>query len=525
MVGTALAFANTSTILVFTFENQSADRNLDWIGEGIAELIIERLQSEPELSVLQRDERLAGFERLGIPDNAVISRATSMKLGWDNGSDRVITGRFSGSADDFSIYARLVDLAASGASQEIKVSGKLEDFIPLTNALSWQILKLVVPATRTPESDYTSRAPVPRSAFENYTRGILSSDPQRRTEYFETAIRLQPQYSSALFQLGRLKYLEGEFRDSNARLEKIAPKDPNYVVAQFIVGLNHYRLGDYPRAANIFSALPQTYDVLVNLGAAQLSKGDPVGAIAVWKRAVDRDPYSVEAVFDIGYASFVKGDFEAAIKGLDQALRLHGRDSEAMFLISRAYDRLGRLEEAQKMMAQATRVSPRVERWLNQPLPRLERLRPTPNPALLRSGDLQRSWSQDRLVRRAKGQDLNAWLEFIQSQVDSQLYGDAVRELKDALLAYPRAADAHILMAEIYERQKNYDQSIIEYELAISFHPSAESYVMMARVHRLMNQNALAMRAVGNALRLEPDHAAAKALRAEIQRLPPGKRQ
>ena len=55
LLGSALAFAGTGSVLVFPFDNESNDRNLDWIGEGISELIIERLQSEPDLYVLQRD--------------------------------------------------------------------------------------------------------------------------------------------------------------------------------------------------------------------------------------------------------------------------------------------------------------------------------------------------------------------------------------------------------------------------------------------------------------------------------------
>src|SRR5262249_14911151 len=193
--GSTQVFADSGSVLVFPFENQSSDRNLDWIGEGIAELVIERLASEPGLYVMQRDDRLTGFEKLGLPETAVISRATAMKLGWDSGSDYVITGRFSGGADDFSVYARITDLASSSASPEIKVSGKLGDVIPLTSALSWQLLKVIVSSTQTPESDFTARAPLPRSAFENYIRGLLNSDPKRRTEYFENAIRLNPRYS------------------------------------------------------------------------------------------------------------------------------------------------------------------------------------------------------------------------------------------------------------------------------------------------------------------------------------------
>ncbi len=516
-------FADKGTVLVFPFENQSEDRNLDWIGQGISELIIERLRSEPELYVFDRDERLAGFEKLGIPDTAVISRATSMKLGWDNGADRVIVGRFAGTAANFSVYARIIDLAAAGASQEIKASGKLDDIIPLTNALSWQLLKIIVPATQTPESDYTSRPPVPRSAFENYVRGILSTDPQRRSEFLETAIRLQPQYPAAVFELGRLKSFQADWKASKQQLEKIGSLDPYYLRARFAVALNDYQLGDYARAAASLSELPETYDVLVNLGAAQLEKGDSGAALAAWKRALAIDPFLTEAVFNIGYANFLKGDLDAAAKSLEQSLRLQGRDWEAMFLLSRVYDRLGRVEDSQRLQSQATRQSPRVERWLTQPLPKLERLCLSPDLAALRGIDFTGLWSPARVARREKGQDLLSWVESIQTQIDSQLYGDALRQLRETLLVFPDSADAHLLTAQVYEKQKNFDDAVKEYQKSIGIRPSAESYVMMARLYRTMNQTQLALRAVEQALKLDPDHAAALALKAELQK-PPGKR-
>ena len=524
VLGSTQVFADAGSVLVLPFENQSGDRNLDWIGEGIAELIVERLTSEPGLYVMPREDRLTGFEKLGLPETATISRATAMKLGWDSGSDYVITGRFSGGADDFGVYARITDLASSSASPEIKVSGKLEDVIPLTSALSWQLLKVIVSTTQTPESDFTSRAPLPRSAFENYIRGLLNSDPKRRTEYFENAIRLNPRYSAAIYQLGRQKYLEGDFKASTQHLEKLASAAREYPSAQFIVGMNNYRLGDYAAAASVFAALPQTYEVLVNLGAALSAKGDPAGALTAWKRGAELDPFADEAIFNIGYLSFLRGDFDNAAKSFEQTLRLQGRDAEALFLLGRSYERLGKAEDAQKTIAVATRLSPRVERWLVQPLPKLDRLCVIPATSSLNARGTTRAWTQDRLVRRAKGQELNAWMEFVQSQADSQMYGDATRELKELMLVYPKSSDAHILMGEIYERQKNYDQAVVEYDLSIALRPSADTYVLLARAHRALNHTAQALRAVDAALRLEPDHPAALALKSELQKGPPPRR-
>lgn len=439
---TSPARADAGTILVFPFENLSNDRNLDWIGEGIAELIVERLQSESGIYAFSREQRLSVYEKLAIPESAMVSRATAMKLGWDIGADSIITGRFSGKLGDFQVSARIVDLQLSGVSDEIKSQGKLEDIIPLTNTLSWQLIRKLVPGTSTPEADYTAHPPIPRSALENYIRGITSSDPQKRVEFLQTAIRLHPQYIPAIFQLGRSFHLERNFKASNQWLEKVADGTPERLQAQFTMGLNYFYAGDYARAAAVFQALPQTYDVLLNLGSALSHKGDAAGAIAVWKRAADLDPFSSDPFFNMGYGNLVKGDPDAAVKNLTESLRLRGRDSEALFLLGRANERIGRLDESQRLIAQATRLSQRVERWLNQPLPKLERLSTT---TVFRNR--QEIWTDQRLSRRT------AWLELVQNYIDSYMYGEAIRELQDMIRVFPNSTEARSLLEEVTQRR------------------------------------------------------------------------
>src|SRR5207253_3149622 len=95
-----------------------------------------------------------------------------------------------------------------------------------------------------------------------------------------------------------------------------------------------------------------------------------------------------------------------------------------------------------------TRRSPRVERWLSQSMPKLDRLRSTPNLTSLRTADMS-LWTEDRLKRRAKGQDLAPWLAYIQKQIDSQSYGDARRELEQVLMVYPGSPEALSMRGEL----------------------------------------------------------------------------
>src|SRR5438132_5367401 len=302
LLGVSQARANSTTILVFPFENASNDRTLDWIGEGVAELIIERLQPEAGLYIFPREERLAAFEKLGIPETTLVSRATALKLGWDVGADVVVTGRFSGTPDNFQIAARVADMESSSA-REITAEGKLQDVIPLSMSVAFQLLKKVVPDTASPEFDYIGRPPTPRSAFENYIRGILNQDLMKRIDQLQTAIRLHPQYGPALFQLGRAYHLERDFKNSNQWLQKIPETSFLRRQTQFLIGLNNFYLGDYPLAIAAFQALPETYDVLLNLGAAFLENGDTVSALAVWKRAADMEPLGSDAFFNMSYVS------------------------------------------------------------------------------------------------------------------------------------------------------------------------------------------------------------------------------
>jgi tetratricopeptide (TPR) repeat protein/TolB-like protein len=443
-----LAPAATTTVLVFPLENVSTDRNLDWIGEGIAELIIDRLQIEPGIYMFSREERLAGFDKLGIPDTAIVSRATALRLGWDAGADNVITGRFSGSPDEFEISVRLIDIIQGGAADEIKVKGKLEDVILMTTSLSRQLLDKIVPGNASPETDYTLRPPTPRSAFENYIRGILNPDARKRVESLQNAIRLHPQYSRALFHLGRTFHVERDFKTSNQWLQKVPETSFDRPQSQFMMGLNYFYLADYVRAVAMFQQLPPTYDVLLNLGAALSQRGDQAGAIATWKRAAAVDPLASEAFFNIGYVSFLRGDWENAARNLAESLRVRGRDSEALFLLGRTYAQQGRSDDSQRLIAQASRLSQRVERWQTQPLPKLERLATT---TVLRTRD--ETWTDWRIVRRAKAQDLTSWFDLVQNQIDSNFYGEAIRELQYLIRVFPDSSEARSLLDEVNRRR------------------------------------------------------------------------
>jgi tetratricopeptide (TPR) repeat protein len=393
-----------TTVLVNAFENQTKDRTLDWIGEGLAASIGERLSAQRQLYVFGLDERFAEYDRLGIPETVTVSRATSIRMAWDMGADVLITGSISGTHDEFQIDARILNLVDDTTGLDVRVSGKLDEVIPLAASLASQLAKQLNPGSVLPESDYATRPPVPRSAFEAYIRGVMATDSQRRVELLQDAIRLHPQYKAAIFQLGQLHYLDSNYKPSTELLDKIPANAPEYTQAQFMVAMNAYHLGDYAKAAEIFSTLPPTYDVLVNRGAALSVTGDSAGAMSAWRRALEVNPSGTEAPFNMAYLAFSKSEWELASSRLAQFLQDHARDTEAVFLLGRAYDQLGRAEESRRFTAQALRLSPRLGRWLDQPVPNLARVRTEFNPTELRMS-AGGAWNEGRRFRKVAAQE------------------------------------------------------------------------------------------------------------------------
>jgi len=394
----------------------------------------------------------------------------------------------------------------------------------MATSVSFKLARQLVPWSSSPEVDYIARPPVPSSAFEAYIRGILASDSSRRIALFQDAIRLHPKYTAAQFQLGRQYHLERDFKNSNSMLEKIPEGSSEYLPAQFMLGLNYYETGDFNNSAAIFSALPSVYDVFINLGMANLGRNDLPGAMMAWRLASEVNPLGSEAYFNMAFFGLTRGDraeTEAAAKYIEQFLKLRGRDPEAILVQGRISERLGRPEEAVRLTATAVSLSPRLQRWTNQSLPNLGRLRPQVNLTEIRIAPLTTHWTAGRLARRANGRDVASWLDRIQSSVDSQRYGEALQELQDVARTFPSSAETHLMFAEVYENQKQYDSAVMEYQTAIQLKPAADSWVLLARLYRTMNQTAAERQAIDSALALEPGNFAAASRKAELDRLIP----
>ncbi len=345
------------TFLVLPLFNLSHSPNLDWIGESVAETVREAASSG-RLVVLDREDREEAYRRLGLRPYAQLTLASVVKLGQVLAADKVLYGSLDltppppeltvdGRPKDvkgrtrgtLKLSARILDLKdmkEGGAFSEV---GALEDLAALQRHLAWQAIQIVSPGTAPGEDDFLKQHPRIRvDALESYIRGLLAQSGPDKQKLFAQAVRLDPGFSQASFELGRLNWNQQQYREAAEWLAKVSPEDSHAHEAKFLLGLSHYELGDYAGAERALSdvalAVPLS-EVFNDLGAAQSRRNRPE-ALDNFRKALQGDETDAAYQFNTGYALWKAGDFSGAAKLFQQALSRDPGDREAALLLERS---------------------------------------------------------------------------------------------------------------------------------------------------------------------------------------------
>src|SRR5437016_10279085 len=136
--GTATAHQQ-GIYLVSPFENAGAAPRLDWLGEGLEELTIQRLSGAGE-QVYSHAGRLVELERNGLSRSSKLSRATMLHIGEDLDADFVIFGRFTANGTSLTIESRILKVNPARLQPVVRETGTLDSLMDLHSRLVWRML-------------------------------------------------------------------------------------------------------------------------------------------------------------------------------------------------------------------------------------------------------------------------------------------------------------------------------------------------------------------------------------------------
>jgi len=490
------------TLLVLPFENRSKAPGIEWIGEAFPEILAQRMAS-PTLHTIGREERLQAFDRYGIPLNLRPSRATLVRIAELLEVDYAVLGEYNFDGQTFTAKAQLLDMQKLKLSPAVQQAGPLPKLIDLQTALAWELQRLLVPDLLTSRNQFVNAFPAVRlDAFENHIRGMLASEPQEKIRRLREALRQSPNYAPAILALGKEQYGSREYQAAMATLARMPRHEPMAREANFYLGLSAFYAGEYSRAQQAFEAvaasLPLT-EVVNNLGVVAGRRGDQ-SAIAQFRKAVEADPADADYRFNLAVALQRAGEVEAAEEQLKEAVKLDPSDAEAKTVLG--------IVAARGTQARA------AARGTRSPL---ERIKTNYDEAPFRQLALEIQRVNEQRMSKAPPQEHAAFhVERGEDLLARGLAGEAAREFREAILLDPASAGAHLGLAEVLEASDDAAGARAEAQASARIKPSADAFVLLARLDMKQNSLESARHNLEAALALEPAHPGAQQLKREL---------
>jgi Tfp pilus assembly protein PilF/TolB-like protein len=487
-------------LLIIPFENTSAAAGTDWISESFPEVLSTRM-SPSGFFLMGRDDRLNAFDRLGIPPGAKPSRATLYQVGQQLDADYLVMGDYRVDQPNITAHARLMDMERLRLSPEFTESGPLTNLMSIQTALAWDILNTLVPGIIAKDS-FIARFPGQRpDVLENYVRGITATNDQEKIKYFKEAVRLEPTHALAMLQLGKSYYKARDYESAASWLARIPKTDANANEAQFYLGLATFYAGHMDKAENAFQTLaarlPLT-EVLNNLGVVAARRGEKT-ARGYFEKTVLTDPNEPDYRFNLAVTLFREGDTQGAARELRELLAIHSDGEAKTFL------------EAVASGTQPARIP-------------LERIKRNYDESTFRQIALEiENTNEARLAKSDPASHAAFHVRHGQELLQSGLPGEAEKEFREAVVLDPANAGAHAGLATVLENDQDIAGARNEARMSLKLQPTADAYLVMARLDLAENKSASAAQNLDHALALDPANTAAAALKRDIASGAPAK--
>jgi tetratricopeptide (TPR) repeat protein len=513
----AQALPGARTVMVMPFENQTTAPGLEWIGEAFPEVLSQRMQS-PQVYVISRDDRGYAFDHSGIPLTVRPSRATVYRVAEQMDADYVVLGNYNFDGQNFKADAQLLDMKKLHLYPEVHSSGALTNLIDLQTTLAWELMQqMVPPAANTRDQFLKGSTPIRLDAFENYIRGILATDQQQKIRYLRNAVKLNPNYTLAMLQLGKTYYGNREYESAAAWFGRIPKDDPLAGEASFLLGMSEFYRGSFEKAFTAFNylatRLPLT-EIYNNLGVVEARRGRRASAVEYFSKAVSADPNDPDYRFNLAVALFKNGDSPGAVRQLREELQRRPSDGEAKALLD-LINRGGTAPPPVNPNATAAAGNPLLTS--NQPLIPMERIKRNYDEASYRQIEMEINNLTEARLAKSDGRTRAAYhVERGKELLAQNMATQAESEFRAAISSDHNNAAAHAQLAILLEKKGDLANARTEAQASVRLQPSVDGLLVLARLDLKQSQLESAAKEVDRALALQPADASAQALKRDI---------
>jgi tetratricopeptide (TPR) repeat protein len=536
--GTTADVSQQGIYLVFPFENEGASPRLDWLGEGLEELTIERLSAAGQ-QVYSHAGRTGELDRSGLPPAAKLSRASMLRIAQSMDADYVVFGRFTSDGQSLTVESQVLRVGPTRLLPAIRETGPLDSLMDLHVRLLWRLLSANDHAyPRSLEVFSKAQRPLRLDAFEHYVRGLLASEDDPRLRELREAARLEPEWPDPDFAIGEAYYARRDCDSALIWFAKVPKTHDRYVEAVFATGVCRLLMNQPDRAEEVFVSLQEALrnnmvsgadlpEILNNLALALARQNKTPAAVADLRRAAELDPDEDDYPFNLGLLALGSNDFAGAAEYFREASGREPDKPENRAMMILALEKAGKKAEAdQERDTAAETFGPdalpvvRLDAKKDA-LARLERVHTEMDTTALRLEIVSAEDSANAAAATAAADSPAAHIRRGRQELSAGRVDAAENEFRAALTADTASASAHNGLAEVYRRRGKLDDSAKELQTSLEIRDSAAVRMTLARVYLEQKKPDLARAEAERALKLAPRYSDAKQLLDHLQKVKP----
>jgi tetratricopeptide (TPR) repeat protein/TolB-like protein len=345
-------------VLILPFATPDLTREEQWISEGVAQSLMLALVHVPGLVQIDRD-RLKQLPQPEAWDEAA-TVAAAKRLG----ADVALFGEVKRTGSDLILQPRFVELRGDkverGTLDTVAIAeGQLLDRLRPLPAGYLKALK--VPASDVELARVQKwAAPTGLSrAYELYVRGrqaayrVTPDGSEAAVEFLSRAIEADPQFVAAQYALGVVHQNLGNRWKAAAQFRASAQLDPTYAEPYKALGdlyltaprrLFEDAIKAYAKAIDL---RPFYADAHVGLGDALAAKGEVDPAVAAYQRGVEHNPMNAKVHVSLGKLYYAeKGLYYESVNAYKKAIDLDPAYLDARMGLAEVYEDKGLYKEA-----------------------------------------------------------------------------------------------------------------------------------------------------------------------------------
>ena len=357
------------SLVVLPFLNASANTDMDYFSDGIAESLIDNLSQIPELRVIARNTAF-GYKGKEVD---------FQKLGRELSVDTVLTGRVQQRGETLIVHADLIKLGDRSQLWGERFSRKLTDLPGLEEDVAKMISDKLRPRLAAEVRQRLTKRPTESSeAYELYLRGRYfwnkrtKENLDKSIEYFKQAIQFDPKYALAYAGLADAYttlawYALAPAKENYARAEETALEalalDEEQAEAHAALGFVKIVQWEWGKAEQEFKrsiALSPNYAVAHNWYGLLLHLiGRSTDAVAEFDRARQLDPASPIYLLNRAMMSCLMGQYDQGFAQIKETSTLSPPNNGSLELIGgECYLRKGLYQEAIEELRHAMAINP-----------------------------------------------------------------------------------------------------------------------------------------------------------------------